>query len=86
MKCPIFINAMIQTGRTDVAGETPCLQEDCAWWDDSAQQCSIKTVCEDIFWLRTNFTQLVKLVKEGRLLSGKQAQSKAKKTSYFFSP
>lgn len=40
MKCPLWCAAMIITGRTDQAGETDCLQEECAVFDQANDCCS----------------------------------------------
>jgi len=48
MKCPLLSLRPIDRSYVEGHGPHDCLQEECAWWDEKIQLCSVRSWCERI--------------------------------------
>lgn len=60
MKCPLLtLGALNLYGNTD--GKTPnCLKEECAWWVDELNQCSMPIMAIQIGYVRLELAAIAK--------------------------
>ena len=58
MKCPLFMAAVFTHQRLYGEGGADCLREECAWWEPSDGQCSIKVIAEFIAGMGMNIRDI----------------------------
>ncbi len=46
MKCPILSAPTVRTAFTAYFADVDCLKEECAWWDEEKNCCSVKVIAK----------------------------------------
>jgi len=59
MKCPLFYIGKTTVFHGEVSDTNNCLQEECAWWDEPTQRCSIKSLGVNFEGIAANMANIV---------------------------
>lgn len=59
MKCPLFVQVLEQKGGLYDSQAMSCLQEGCAWWEETQDLCSVKEMGRALGYISVDITQLL---------------------------
>jgi len=47
--CPLYSEPIEQDGGTTLRSSYPCIENECAWWQDTTGECAILSIARTLF-------------------------------------
>ncbi len=60
MKCPLLIIAYHQMRESADYAEQNCLQAECAWWSPKREDCCIRSIAQDLYYIESHLREVGK--------------------------